>query len=476
MAILIVDDEPSICWALEQLSRRMGYAAVTASTAERAIELAAQETPQAVVLDIRLPGIDGLSAIRELRQHTGAAPIIVITAFGDLETAVQAINAGVFEYIVKPFDLNQIEQVLTRALEPAVESPATSERVEGLVGSSLAMQEVFKRIALAAPREASVLLQGESGVGKELAARAIHRYSRRSDGPFIAVNVAALSPALAESELFGHVRGAFTGAEQARKGLLVEASGGTLFLDEVADIPLPTQVKLLRCLEQGEVTPVGADRPTPTSFRVVSATHRDLQRLTVTGEFRHDLYFRLSTFQIDLPPLRSRPGDIRELARHFLASLADGPAGDSGASAGSDSTGAKKKNARISEAALAELESRSWWGNVRELRNAVEHALILARDAVIEPDHLPAPAPPTHATPQGSPQEQLAALLTGWTEEELATGDLADLHQRLLNLVEPPVLAAAVAHSRGQVAAAARVLGMHRTTLKKKLEQYGIDE
>jgi len=472
---LVVDDEPSICWALSQLGDELKHEVRTAGSAEAGLEIAAAESPRLVVLDVRLPGMDGLSAIEKLRPLIGDAPIIVITAFGDLDTAVEAVRQGAFEYVVKPFDLASIENVIGRAIAAAkqteskqaansAQTPLGADNAPstGLVGSSAAMQEVFRRIALAAPRDACVLLQGESGVGKELAARALHQYGGRRDGPFVAVNVAALNPALAESELFGHLRGAFTGADSPRKGLLQQADGGVLFLDEVAEIPLTTQVKLLRCLEHGEVLPVGAEQPVATNFRIVAATHRDLAAMAAEGEFRHDLFYRLTTFQIDLPPLRERSDDVSTLAQHFLREF--------------DPEGSMC----IREDALVELGNRDWWGNVRELRNAIEHAAILARGTDIGPEHLPPPAPKlvdSHASSLSDSvvefdEGKIEQLLTAWAATQLESDDepLTDLYERLLALVEPPVLQAALKKHNGQFAAAARELGIHRTTLRKKLE------
>jgi two-component system nitrogen regulation response regulator GlnG len=353
-----------------------------------------------------------------------------------------------------------------------VAKPAAVQPDDGLVGRTSAMQEVFKRIALVAPSQACVLLAGESGTGKELVARAIHRYSRRGSGPFVAVNVAALNPQLAESELFGHVRGAFTGADQPRQGLLVEASGGTLFLDEVADIPPPIQVKLLRALEHGEVLPVGSGKPVPTSFRLVSATHRNLAEDVRQGKFRLDLYYRLATFLVELPPLRARMDDVPLLVEFFVQKFAGGNSTD-----------------RVSQAALDEIASREWHGNVRELRNAVEHALIMARDGVILPEHLPEPmapltsmpaasrvdAPSTPAVATESDEQQLRELVARWAAQRVRSGDgNTSLYNDFLAMVEPPFLEAAIRRHHGQCAAAARVLGIHRTTLKKKLDQYGI--
>jgi two-component system nitrogen regulation response regulator GlnG len=467
--LLVIDDEPSICWGLAQLGQRLGHDVQTASSAEQGLDSARGTKPDLVLLDVRLPGMDGLTVLPQLRQLAPAAPVVVMTAHGDLGTAVEAVRQGAWDYVAKPFDLAQIERIIGRALaEPPLSAAAAiTPQADGLVGRTGVMQEVFKRIALVAPADACVMLAGDSGTGKELVARAIHRYSRRAAGPFVAVNVAALNPTLAESELFGHVRGAFTGADQPRQGLLVEADGGTLFLDEVADIPLPVQVKLLRALEHGEVMPVGSGKTVPTSFRLVTATHRDLPAMVRRGQFRHDLYYRLATFQIDLPPLSARRDDIPLLVDHFVRQFAPEATSPS----------------RVSKAALEELLARPWHGNVRELRNAIEHALILARDGAILPEHLPPPLPPLAADQPAEPvpaatvplpADEIRARLVAWAQERLRGGEATNLYGEFLALVEPPFLEAALKRHHGQCAAAARVLGIHRTTLKKKLDDYGI--
>ncbi len=462
--LLIVDDEQSICWGLSQLAAEMGHTAATAATAEEGFESAQSQPPDVVVLDVRLPGIDGLSAMHRFQELLDQTPIIIVTAYGELSTAVAAVRNGAFDYLTKPFDLKVVQRAIQRALRPVVRRAADAEpstvKAPGghIVGTSAAMQEVFKRIALVAPSDACVHLHGDSGTGKELVARAIHRYSRRSDGPFVAVNLASLSPSLAESELFGHARGAFTGADQARKGLLEQADGGTIFLDEVADIPLALQVKLLRTLEHGEVLPVGAQRPVQSDFRIISATHQRLCDRVADGSFRHDLYFRLVTFEIDLPPLRQRREDIRPLAEHFSELLA-----------------AKNgwPHSAVSAEALAVLEGRPWYGNVRELRNAIEHALVLARGGTIAPEHLPPPTPPSITT-DAVHEEAMAQMVRQWTELQLQTSPAAvNLHERLLAIVEPPLLETVLQHHGGQRLAAAQQLGLHRATLRKKLEERG---
>jgi two-component system nitrogen regulation response regulator GlnG len=453
--VLIVDDEESICWALRRLAREEGHEASVASSAEDALELAGRKRCDIVLLDIRLPKLDGLTAMSEFRRLAPAASIVVMTAFGSLSTAVDAVRNGAFDYLTKPFDLDQAQAVMRRALarrEAADENtkpPLQIEPSDELIGTSPAMQDVFKRIALAAPTRASVLITGESGTGKELVARAIHRHSPCAGGPLVPVNLAALSPSLVESELFGHLRGAFTGAESERKGLLELAHGGTVFFDEAGDIPLPVQVKLLRALEQQETTPVGGAKARPTSFRVITATHGDLRRKVHEGSFREDLYFRLAVFEIQLPALRERAGDIPALAERFLRQIRPAVAG----------------SVTFSRAALDELCRRTWPGNVRELRNAIEHAALLARTGTIQEEHLP---PCTAAAFAG--ETQLEGAVRQWALARLAEATKPEnLHQQLLELVEPPLLDAVLERTGQNRVAAAKQLGIHRETLRKKL-------
>jgi two-component system, NtrC family, nitrogen regulation response regulator GlnG len=483
--LLIVDDEQSICWGLARLAEELRHTTCTAASAEQGIECARSRRPDVVLLDVRLPGMDGLTAMKHFRAAAANAPIIVMTAYGELATAVAAVRNGAFDYLTKPFDLAVAQRAIERAVEHAARPPETAAQSQPkepdgrIIGASPVMQEVFKRIALVAPSDACVHLRGESGTGKELAARAIHRYSRRAEGPFVAVNMAALTPTLAESELFGHARGAFTGAEQSRKGLLEQADGGTIFFDEVADIPLGLQVKLLRVLEHGEILPVGASNPVQSDFRLISATHQDLCGRVAEGAFRHDLYFRLITFEIELPALRARREDIPTLVGHFLDVLAA-----KSRSGTLDHCPAASPRTCVSPEAMLELQQRAWHGNVRELRNAIEHAMILARGRTIAPEHLPPPMLPGGTGPAGSPhvaphgpgqEEAITSLVRRWAEAQLAGAEESqDLYQQLLRMVEPPLLQAAIQHYGGQCLAAARRLGLHRTTLRKKLDDLGM--
>jgi DNA-binding NtrC family response regulator len=470
--VLIVDDEPSICWGFRELLTEDGHEVSIASSAEEAIDIASQSIPDAVILDVRLPGRDGLSAIKDLRDRVGDAPIIVVTAFGNLQTAVRAVEEGAYDYLAKPFDLEQAAEVLRRALRrPKISDRDWPERdrydadepsVRGmLIGTSLAMQAVFKQIALVAASDVPVLITGESGTGKELVAQAIHAHGRRKSAPFVPICLAALSTGVLESELFGHVRGAFTGADRDRQGLLELADGGTVLLDEIGDVPLPVQVKLLRAIEQREVTPVGQTLARSSDFRVLAATNRPLAELVARGEFREDLYYRLGVFHIHIPPLRTRTDDIPLLAAHFLR-LA---------------TGAESSK-RLTKAAIAELTSRPWHGNVRELRNAVERAAVVARGDEVEPEHFPPPSA-VFAAAHPTVDAQLGRLTADWAaQQRLESPDTApgDLYERFLRVTEPALLKAVLSRCGENRGVAARILGIHRATLRQKLRDHGLDD
>lgn len=459
--ILIVDDEEAVCWSLQRALGREGHSVSVAASAEQAFALLNRQRPDVLVLDVRLPGMDGLTALARIRRLAPDLPVVVVTAFGDLPTAVRAVEGGAFDYLTKPFDLQQALACVNRALqrrpaaEAAPEAPDTGGGPEEIVGRGPAMQNVFKRIALVAPRDACVLISGESGTGKELVARAIHRYSARRDRPFLPVHVAALNPNLVESELFGHTRGAFTGATQSRPGLLALADGGTVFLDELADIPLPVQIKLLRVLENNEVLPVGGTQPQPLNIRILSATHQDLNRAVAEGRFRHDLYFRLNVFQIALPALRDRPEDLEALAEHFLRRF-------------------EPRALPLLPETVRFLQSLPWFGNVRELRNALEHAAIVARGGPILPEHFPTfSVDLSHI----SPTEQLATMVRIWLAERVRANGPAppgNLYAELLRCVEPALLDEVMRRVQGNRWAASQWLGLNRATVRKKLALYNL--
>jgi len=482
--ILVVDDEPAICWAIQQALSDGGHQVAIAGSGEAAWEsVSGGSTPDLVILDVRLPGMDGLTLMDRLTQSLPGVPLVVMTAFGNLETAVAAIGRGAFDYLVKPFDLPQLVGLVERALAARQVSElgrATAETADStawLVGHSPAMQRVYKQIALAAGTTAPVLITGESGTGKELVARAIHRHSLRAQHPFVPVCIPALNPGLVEAELFGHARGAFTGADTERSGLLAQASGGTVFLDEVADIPPPLQVKLLRVLEQGELYPVGSSQLRQIDVRLVSATNRVLEQELQEGRFREDLFYRLGAFHIHLAPLRERTEDIPALVGYLLRR----------------STPVGQEPPRPTERALAALQSRGWPGNVRELRHTLEHAAAVSRLGVLDVEHLPpagragggdpGKSQPTAAPMSGGSRARLAQRLSELVGEWARLAEPATagsqppqpLYEQLLALVEPPLLQAALERTGQNRAAAAALLGLHRGTLRQKLRDHGLD-
>lgn len=461
--ILVVDDEPSICWGFEQLLTKQGDNVIVASSVEEAMQVVNRQAVDLIVLDVRLPGEDGLSALPKLQQASGDAPVVVMTAFGDLETAVQAIQGGASDYLTKPFRLEDAARVCHQALQHRLRTEPEGEDAEPpqgslLVGRSPAMQQVFRQIALVAGSDLSVLITGETGTGKELVAAAIHRHSARNQKAYLAVSPVAFSDTVIESELFGHVKGAFTGATEDRKGLFELADGGTVLLDEIGDLPMSVQVKLLRVIEQGEFTAVGDVRPRQCDVRVIAATNRKLSEAVAEGSFREDLLYRLSAVSIDLPPLRERRDDIPLLCEYFLRRL-DYPSA----------------SRAIGEALQSELRSRPWMGNVRELRNAIEHASVVARGRGLEVSDLP---PPQQRPGDGSTDQSAAveAMIESWAQQQLSSDEpIDDLYERMLSELEPGLLKAALEHTNGNRAAAAQLLGIHRGTLREKMKRHRME-
>ncbi|MFM8706445.1 MAG: sigma-54-dependent transcriptional regulator [Planctomycetia bacterium] len=459
--ILIIDDEPAIGWSLREMLADEGHSVELAGSVEAGLEACGRFAPDAMLLDVRLPGRDGLSALPELRSLVPEAPIVVMTAFGDLDTAVRAVNAGAFDYLVKPFDLERVSQTVSHALAErasTAESPLPASTVDDalLVGSSPPMQEVFKQISLVAPTDLPVLISGETGTGKDLAARAIHAHSPRRDGPFVATSLGALASSVIESELFGHVRGAFTGATADRTGLFALAAGGTLFLDEIGEAPLDLQVKLLRALENRTVTPVGAATPRPVDVRVIAATNRDLVAAIGAGTFREDLYHRLHVFPIHMPPLAARGDDMKALTAHLLARHAAG-----------------RPLPAVSAAFLDAIRARPWSGTVRELKHAVEYAAVVARGGTLRPEHLPpqTTAAPSRPLGDATADARVAAAVEAWVEAALSRAGSAGgpLHEPLMDLVETTLMQKVVDAAGGNRTAAAKLLGLDRATLRTKL-------
>ncbi|MCM2374893.1 sigma-54-dependent transcriptional regulator [Aporhodopirellula aestuarii] len=464
--VLVVDDEPSICWALEKMLTQEGHAVVTASSAEEGLEQAAAVQPALVILDVRLPKEDGITALPKFLAATHDAPVVVITAFGDLETAVAAVKNGATDYLTKPFKLDDALRVCRQAIAESenritqVVTTKSEVNPTAIVGTSPAMQQVFRQIALVAESDLSVLITGETGTGKELVAAAIHRHSRRSDGPYLPIAPVALNPDLIESELFGHVKGAFTGASDDKAGLFERAENGTVLLDEIGDLPLATQVKLLRVLEQGQYSRVGDVRTRTANVRILAATNCDLHEAVGKGTFREDLFHRMTGMQIHLPPLRERAEDIAPLCQHFLTAL-QYPAPDQA----------------ISEQLLAELQKQPWHGNVRELKNAVEHAAVVARSRPLFIHDFPPPAP-GRGEASSSPQRSLEQSISRWAVSALEpNGETPqDLHTKFLAATEPTLFKIILAHTGGNRAKASELLGIHRGTLRDRLRTYGLDE
>ena len=386
--ILVVDDDRTIRRNLALLVESEGYRAVQAGDGDAALASIREHEPDAVLLDLKMPGRDGLSVLQELGPALGELPVIVITAFGGSSPAIEAMRRGAYDYLTKPFDLDEVLLTLKRALRQrtlarevralraagALESPGDAPPPQAeLIGQSPSMRAVFKAIGLASATAEPVLIAGESGTGKELVAAALHRHSDRSGGPFVRVNCGALPEGLIESELFGHERGAFTGADRQKPGRFERASGGTIFLDEVGELPLSAQAKILRVIQQGEFERVGGTETLRSDARVISATHRDLPKEVAAGRFREDLYYRLNVARILIPPLRDRPEDIPPLVDHILRRV-EGRHGWPGLS--------------ISPEALGSILGRSWPGNVRQLENALARAAIASRGRAILPEHL----------------------------------------------------------------------------------------
>ncbi|GKS76103.1 sigma-54 dependent transcriptional regulator [Acidovorax sp. SUPP950] len=459
--LLVVDDDAAFRESLVETLQSLGHEVHGASGGAEALRQVESHRYSAIFLDQRMPGMDGLQTLQALAARMARLPpVLVLTAYASGSGTIEAMRLGAFDHLTKPVSRAAVVEVLERALRSEADAGATAAapapppdaQEDGeLIGISEAMREVHKRIGMAAASDAPVLIEGETGTGKELVARALHRHSTRAAGPFVAVNCAAIPKELLESELFGHVKGAFTGAATERPGCFRAADGGVLLLDEIGDMAPEVQAKLLRALQEGEVTPLGSHRPVKVNVRVLAATHRDLAAAVREGRFREDLRYRLDVLHIVLPPLRERLADIVPLAEHFLRVAA-----------------APQPAKRLSAGAARALLDHAWPGNVRELRNAMERCHALQRGPVVGAADLglqPSPTPPddpghSHRTGSGD------ALPAAWLE-----GSLPQAIERL----ERQMLAHALAQAQGNRSLAARRLGIHRQLLYSKLTQYGIE-
>ena len=434
--ILIVDDDSAMREALDEAARDLGYDTRLASSGASALAALDEGSIDAVLLDLRMPGLDGLETLRRMRARRHPPQVTVLTAYASAQNTIEAMRLGAFDHLTKPIARSQLKLVLramVEAKEASQATPPVEAEPDGLIGSGQAMRDIQKAIGMLADSEATTLITGETGTGKELVARAIHAHGLRRDKPFVAVNCAAIPAELMEGELFGHKRGAFTGAIADRVGAFRDATGGTLFLDEIGDMDIALQSKILRALQEREVTPVGG-RPTPVDVRVIAATHRDLRTLVRDGRFREDLFYRLHVVPIELPPLRERLADIVPLAESFL-----GRAGK-----------------RLAADAAARLLTHSWPGHVRELKNAMERATVLVRGDVVRADDLDFVA-------ESSASDSVGA---DWPDEDIPSA-IARLERMLIRR--------ALVRSAGNRTEAARALGIHRQLLYAKMKRYGLD-
>jgi len=457
--ILVVEDDRVARQLAVEVLRLAGYETVEAESGEQALEIVRGGGHLDLVLsDVRMGEMDGLALLGELREHHPDLPVILVTAFGDVEGAIQATRAGAWDYVAKPFNIDELRLSVRRALEHrrlAQENRQLREAqaeeaafpASGIVGRSAAMLSVFKMVARIARSTAPVLVLGESGTGKELVARSVHAHSPRGGGPFVAVSCAAMTESILESELFGHERGAFTGADKAHRGLFEQATGGTLFLDEIGEVPAKMQAQLLRVLQEGEVRRVGGHDPVAVDVRIVAATHRDLDEEVKAGRFREDLLFRLRVVTLHLPPLRERPEDIPPLVEYFV---------------GQACRREGRRAPAIAPEAMERLRRHRWPGNVRELRNAVERALAIASPEVVLESDLPAEIgaePP--APPSGAPARPAATWAGADLFSDRPTLDVLEL--RYVDLV--------LREAGGNKKRAAELLGIDRRTLYRMLER-----
>ena len=480
--VWVVDDDRAIRWVLSRALSRAGIESRTFDRAQAVLDALKTEQPQVLVSDIRMPGMTGVELLARIKAEAPDLPVIIMTAYSDLDSAVSAFQGGAFEYLAKPFDVPKAVELIQRAMKECAEvrraanaaadgfEVESSPAVPDLIGKAPAMQEVFRAIGRLSQSNVTVLLTGESGAGKEVVARAIWKHSLRAKAPYVAINMAAIPRELLESELFGHEKGAFTGATSLRLGRFEQAKGGTLFLDEIGDMPMELQTRLLRVLSNGYFYRVGGHQPIKADVRVIAATNQNLEERVRDGLFREDLYHRLNVIRLRLPPLRERTEDIAPLAEHFLR-------------AGARELGVEPK--RLTPEALAVVERFRFPGNVRQLENLCRWLLVIAPSAEVQVEDLPyeirhaeAEQPKAAAEPEPgvSPVVDLtwSEKLAGVVEARLTAGDTA-IWQPLIDEFERAVIRTALAVTHGRRIDAAQKLGLGRNTITRKIQELGID-
>jgi len=454
--ILLVDDERNVHYSFQRALGK-AFRIISAYSGEEALEKLAAERPDLVLLDVKLPGIGGLETLQRIKAVARELPVVLLTAYGTTETAITAMKLGAYDYLLKPLDIAILEGLITNTLHlqdqagrvEAVLLPDPSEETS-LVGRSPVMQDLYKMIGRVATTDLTVLLSGESGTGKELVARAVHQHSVRGEGPWVALNCAAIPESLLESELFGHERGAFTGATERRLGRFGEASGGTLFLDEVGELPLAMQAKLLRALQEKEIRRLGGREPIPIDVRIIAATNKALDTAVARGEFREDLYYRLNVIHLHLPPLRTRREDIPLLAHHFLTRF---------------SRELERPVGGLAPDTLDRLLEHPWPGNVRELENTIKQALLTCRSYLISPEDLRLEERPSTGempVPQRDPFEEGL--------EQLLLAHAGDAYR----CVEGHLIRKALSMTRYNQVQAAHLLGITRNVLRHRMKQFGL--
>ncbi|RDL43341.1 nitrogen regulation protein NR(I) [Marinomonas piezotolerans] len=462
--VWVVDDDRSIRWVLEKTLEQEGINCRLFDSAEALANMIGKEEPTVIISDIRMPGMDGLTLLNKLQEDHPYIPVIIMTAHSDLESAVASYQGGAFEYLPKPFDVEEAVSLIKRAIlhhkkskpDAVVEAIEPIEQKE-IIGEAPAMQEVFRAIGRLANSNITVLINGESGTGKELVAQALHRHSPRASNPFIALNMAAIPHDLIESELFGHEKGAFTGANTQRRGRFEQANGGTLFLDEIGDMPAETQTRLLRVLADGEFYRVGGHTPVKVDVRIIAATHQNLEGLVEKGSFREDLFHRLNVIRIHLPKLAERREDIPKLARHFLSLAAEELAVE------------PKLLTKETESYLSRLD---WPGNVRQLENTCRWLIVMASGREVLIEDLPPEL--LNVTPSERPFGSWEDSLKNWVDSALASGQKGILEQAVPKF-ERIMIETALAHTAGRRRDASLLLGWGRNTLTRKIKELGID-